>query len=329
MMTVMAVAAIAVCGGVQCELPDESAGTELDYSAMSGFVLEDGDGLLAKYAPIILVEGYDKPYNRVGTPTARFDKQGEEEIFVDPAVPTYYTQIQEWKSETASYTNLIYRVHFERSKSNRKSADGGSGRNVGAIVVVTLNEENKPVFVNSVQTCGCFHAILPTTFTPASAYPDGWDTERYSVYGETLPGMMHYPEQFDAGIRPVMFLRDGNHRTADLLVASITSVRAKYQLVPAKYAPMEALKHLPLGDGETSFYYESGKNQGLVKGAYKRKEAILLGAWTGDGRIGQDRIYADDEELPRGFYTSIKRKEKDDSNMWDYAAFLELNGWKP
>ncbi len=320
---------VAALAATECPLPDPSAGTELDYSAMKGFVVEEGDAQFLRFAPVFLVEAYDNSYNRIGTPSARPDKKGREDIYVDPAHPTFYTELREWEGASAKFTNLIYRVHFEGSKSNSKSRDGGKGSNVGTIAIVSLNEAGKPVFFNSVQTCGCFHAILPTPFTPASAYPEAWDKEEFAVYGETLPGLVAYPDEFGPEVRPVVFLRDGNHRTADIQLASIASVREKYELVPAPMKPMESLKHLPLGDGETSFYFEDGKNKGLVKGAYKRAEGLLLGAWVGDSRVGQDRIYGSEEELPRGFYTTIKRSEKDESDMWDYAAFLALNGWKP
>lgn len=329
MFATIVAAVIAVQGATQCLLPDPSAGTELDYSAMKGFVLEEGDPLIVRFAPIFLVEAYDKSYNRVGTPSARLGRKGEEEIYIDPGTPMYYVETLRWKSESASYTNLVYRVHFEMSKRNSKSRDGGKGRNVGAIVIVTLDEADNPVYVNSVQTCGCFHAVLPTAFTPTGAFPEGWDKDEFHVYGETLPGLMKYPENFGEDVRPVIFLRDGNHRTADMQVASIGSVRESYELIGAKVAPMESLKHLALGDGETSFYYEAGKNKGLVKGAFKRVEALLLGSKIGDNRVGQDRIYGPEDELPRGFYTTLNRSEKDISDMWDYDSFLALNGWKP
>jgi hypothetical protein len=89
------------------------------------------------------------------------------------------------------------------------------------------------------------------------------------------------------------------------------------------------LFHLPLPDGrETAFFYEDGKNKGLVKGAYKRREALLLGLVTGDGRVGQDRVYGGKDDVPRGFYTSINPLKKGESDMWDYAAFLGQADWR-
>jgi hypothetical protein len=223
----------------------------------------------------------------------------------------------------------VYRVHFEASKDNGFSRNGGKGDNVGLLLVVTLNEEGQPCWFNAVGTCGCFHAILPTSFLPKSAYPEGWDTKLQAVYGEHLPGLMAYPADFDETVRPIVYVRSGSHRVADLQVASIDAVKEKFSLEAAKMSPIEQLRHLPLGEGETSFYYEDGDMKGLVKGAYKRGEALLLGAIMRDGRIGQDRIYASEEELPRGFYTTINPTKKEDSDMWDYRAFLEQNGWKP
>lgn len=329
MNAVLCAMLIAHLGATSCPLPDPSAGTALDYTDMQGYVAMEGDPLFARFAPIILVENHTDTLNRVGTPAARYAADGSEEVYVDPSQPTYYVQQIEWKSDAHTYTNLVYRVHFEASKDNDLSRNGGKGENVGLLVVVTLNEDGKPCWINTVGTCGCFHAILPTSFLPEAAYPKGWDTKQQTVYGEHLPGLVAYPAEFDETVRPVVFVRKGSHRVADLQVASIDSVKEKYTLSAAAMAPIEQLKHLPLGDGETSFYYEEGDMKGLVKGAYKRGEALLLGAVMRDGRIGQDRIYASEDELPRGFYTTINPVKKEESDMWDYRAFLEQNGWKP
>lgn len=328
MLSALAVAAMFSLGGASCPLPDARAGTALDLDSIKGFVVSEGDGLLARFAPVILVEDYEQTYNRVGAPAARLDEDGDEDIYVDPARPVYYTQVQEWQGEKGKYTNLIYRVHFEMSIGNPKSANGGKGYNVGLMTVVTLDEQQRPLLVNVVHTCGCFHAILPTTFLPAEDYPEGWSVESYSTYGETLPGLIKYPESFDKDVRPVLYLRGGSHRVVDIQLASIDSVREKYELFPATLEPVEALEHLKLGDGETSFFYTEGKNKGLVKGAIKKKESILLGAFIGDTRVGQDRKFGGEDEVPRGFYTTINPIKKDESDMWDYNAFLHQNGWK-
>lgn len=322
---------LAVLGSATCPLPDPRAGTELRYDTMKGFVVSQGeDALLTRFAPVVIAEEYAQSYNRVGMPAARREKNGDEDVYIDPDKPVYYTRIIEWEGAHGRYRNLIYRMHFEKSLSNKQSTNGGEGDNVGLMVVVTLDEKDRPVFVNAVHTCGCFHALLPTTFTPQEEFPGDWKDETHEVWGEQLPARMSFPEDFGEGVRPVLFLRDGSHRVADIQVAEVASVRERYELVEATMQPDEALRHLPLpGGGETSFFYEEGKKKGLVKGAYKRKEALMLGLVTGDGRVGQDRIYGGADEVPRGFYTTINPRKKDESDMWDYRSFLEQNGWKP
>ena len=61
---------------------------------------------------------------------------------------------------------------------------------------------------------------------------------------------------------------------ADMQVGSIDSVKAKYKLIESPMESADALYHLPLGKGETSFFYTDGKNKGLVKGAYKEPATV-------------------------------------------------------
>lgn len=328
MNSLLAASLLFAMGAGTCALPDERAGTALDFSTVEGFALTQGDTLLERFAPVFLVEGYGESMNRIGAPAARFDKDGEEEIYIDPDHPVYFTQTREFETAHGKFTNLIYRVHFEMSTGNGYSTNGGKGYNVGLMAIVTLDAAEKPVLLNIVHTCGCFHALLPTTYTPNGALPEGWSKEKRRVYGETLPGMVRYPDEFLPEARPVIYLREGSHRAVDVQVGSLDGIRERYTLHEVATAPMDALEHLKLGDGETSFYYTEGKNRGLVKGAMKKRETVLLGAVVGDSRAGQDRIYGGADELPRGFYTTIKPGAQDESDMWDYAAFLDYNGWK-
>ena len=228
---------------------------------------------------------------------------------MDPSKATCYTQVKEWQGDHGAYTNLIYRVHFEESASDSKSIGINAGKNTGLLLIITLNADKKPVLMNAVHTCGCFHALFPTNYLDASLYPEDWDRDKQKVYGETPPGFVSFPETGDA--HPVFFLRGGSHRVTDVNAASIETLRTRFELLPMTLAPMDALKHLPLGDGETSFYYESGRKKGLVKGAGKSGESVLFGAWMGDANVGQDREYGSKDETGRLFYTTLNRMDKD------------------
>lgn len=55
------------------------------YSADGG-----GDEILNRYAPLFMVHGYSAVYNRIGRPAARYDNQGNEQIFIDSENPVIY-----------------------------------------------------------------------------------------------------------------------------------------------------------------------------------------------------------------------------------------------
>jgi hypothetical protein len=319
---------LAAVNAETCPLPDASAGTPLSLTDIMGFAAMDGDALFLRFAPIVLVENYSQTYNRIGKPSARHDKNGKEELYINPDTPVFYTQKETWEGDRGTYTNLIYRFHFEETLSDGKAASISTGKNTGLMVIVTLNAEERPLWLNLVHTCGCFHAIVPTNYLPESLYPVKWDIAMQTVYGEQLPGKIDFPETGGEDVHPVIFLRSGSHRVTDISAATMEAVQTGYELKPVAVEPMTALKHIPLGDGETSFYYESGRNKGLVKGAIKKKESVLFGAWMGDSRVGQDREFGTKEDTGRLFYTTLNPLKKQASDMSDYKGFLELNGWK-
>ncbi len=309
-----------------CATTDENA-QGMGNSAV--YVYGEEEGLLGEFAPIFLVEHDEKSYNKIGTPSARHTETGREEIFIDSAVPTIYHQTRIFQTEKGKYTNLIYRVHFERSPFTWRPFNASAGHNVGAMAVVTLNEDRQPVYLTTVQSCGCYHAITPTSFLDTDAYPDEWDANGDRVYGEKLPGLLEYPEPFATGSRIVIVIRDGTHRTKDIRISRLEDLDAGTRVVRAQVADIEALKSLVLGDETTSFYHTKGRKRGLVKGAHKPWETLLFGLWAWDANVGQDREYASKEEGGRRFYSTLSASKKKRSDMWDYEGYLKHNGWKP
>lgn len=318
---IVVLSALSGCATVNSE--STVAGTTTAY------VREGNDGLLAAFAPVFVIEHDEKPYNKIGTPSARYNDSGHEEIYVDPSKPTIYEQIRTFETEESQYTNLIYRVHFEKSPFTWIPFNASAGHNVGAIAVVTLDEDENPVFLTTVQSCGCYHAITPTNRLDPDAYPADWTGEPVIVYGEHLPARVKFPDPLTPETRIVITIRDGTHRTKDISVARLDELANSYHIVEAAHAPMESLKELPLDDGSTSFYHTKGRKRGLVKGAYKPWETLLFGLWAWDSHVGQDREYASKADSGRRFYTTLSAWKKEDSDMWDYAGYLRHNGWKP
>ena len=152
------------------------------------YVARDDGTLLARYAPIFVLQTYADSYNRIGTPSARL-VGGKEEVYVDPNRPVIYAEHREFRTARGAYTNLIYRVHFERIPFPALT----TGRNVGIFVIVTLDQQQRPVLVTTLHTCGCYLVFIPTCFLPQDALPHGWNAGGQNRWGEQLPGMLQLP----------------------------------------------------------------------------------------------------------------------------------------
>ncbi|NNL65856.1 MAG: hypothetical protein HKP30_06420 [Myxococcales bacterium] len=285
-----------------------------------------GESLLDRHAPIFVTEDAHESWNRIGTPSARRDEDGEETIYVDPEVPTIYRRQLSFEAGGHRYTNLLYRVHFEGSPFTWIPFNAGAGKNVGLFAVITLDAAERPVWVTTVHTCGCYHAILPTDRLPHAAWPADWDPEGIDVYGERLPGVLRWSEAGDRA-RVVVRLRGGSHRVMDVGVASASAIAEAHATRRANVRPIADLDALPLGEGTTSFFHEDGRKRGLVKGAWKPLETLLFGAWIRDFHVGRDRRYGPRDQTQL-FYTTLNPLRKERSDMWDFAHFLELEGWK-
>ncbi|MBI2424107.1 MAG: hypothetical protein HYV27_14850 [Candidatus Hydrogenedentes bacterium] len=307
-----------------------SADAATEGQETRAYVVGQEESLLARYAPVFVVDANDLSYNAIGTPKANKNKRGKETVYIDPAEPAVYGGVHTFETSKGTYTNLFYRVHFERSPFTWAPFNASAGHNVGFFTVITLGPGEKPYYVNTVQSCGCYHAVTPTNLLPADQFPAGWDQSGFENYGEHVPGILNYPEDGNGGVRLAVFLRSGVHRARDLQMLPMANIERDYDPIVAPLRPLEDLKHLPVaGGGETSLYYTKGYKRGLVKGAYKPWETVLFGLWTGDAHVGQDREYGTKDETGRLFYTTLSRSKKKASDMSDYAGFLELNGWKP
>lgn len=294
--------------------------------AEAAYWLEPSDSLISQFTPVFLIEENSKHYNKIGTPSARYSTTNREEIYVDTTVPTVYHETHTFSTDQGTYTNLVYRIHFVKTPIAWVPLNVGAGKNVGAMVVITLNEDEQVIFVSTVQTCGCYHAIVPTNHLRKAAYSEDWSPNGRMVYGEYIPGRLIFPE--GDGHRLVVSIRSGTHRTKGLSVMSLDEIQQKHPMVKMALAPMASLKSLPLGESTTSFYYEKGRKRGLVKGAHKPIEKILFGLWTWDSHVGVDREYGAKEDVGRRFYTTLNFSKKKKSDMWHYANYLNFNGWK-
>lgn len=289
------------------------------------YVVQDTTTIQGRHAPIFLIENNDVAYNRIGTPQASVADDGKETIRVDPGQATFYVRQQAFTTPGGTYTNLIYRVHFAEVPGGWAPFHLTAGKNVGLLVVITLNPRHEPLLITTVHTCGCYLAFVPTSFLSADTWPQGWNKGRQEVYGENLPGFLDAAGGPSGGVRPFIVLRDGTHRVKDIRWSEVGAIAP---VVQTGFQPLEALEMLELGNGTTTSFYETfGNRRGYVKQSYKRRERLLMSWWALDWRVGEDKKLGLDKTDGIEFYTSLKPWARSASDMRDFAAFLKYWGW--
>lgn len=283
-----------------------------------------GEKTAERWSPAFVVSNHADTFNRIGRPTVRQGDNGNEEVFIDSEKPVVYFMQRPLSTDRGTYTNLIYRIHFPEVPYSLIPFNLTAGKNVGLIVVVTLNTDNLPVLVTTAHTCGCYNAIVPTQYLPRDAFPEDWKEETLDVYGEQLPPLLSFKEVESPQI--LVYLRPGVHRVMGLEVRDMHDLNApSYRIIPMPIEAMEQLERLPVGNGTTSLYYPEGALKGHVKGSVKPWETLLLSLVSMDLFVGADKAYAD---TGNPFYTSLKPWRRNDSNMWDFPRFLHYWGWR-
>lgn len=274
--------------------------------------------------PVFILYDADSPHNRIGTVEA-VHKNDEVQVVVNGLEPTLYTAVRQFSTARATYTNHIYRIHFEETPHGLFPFHLTAGKNPGLLVIITMNQSQQPLLVTTVNTCGCYAAVVPFGWLDEALYPDDWPDETQSIYGEKLPSRLDkiFPDQ-----QVEILIRPDVHRVMDVRVATGEG-SAHNQIVVAPEIPLDVLRHLSIpGGGETSFYYANWPLRGHVKGAVKWWELLLLSVPSLDLLVGMDKDYGDTGLTGNAFYTSLQPWYRAASDLNDFAGFLQFNGWK-
>lgn len=296
----------------------------------TAYIPARGSSLLARFAPVFLVEDDHIPHNRIGTPVACKDQEGTVHISIDPDQPAFYTQQVPFQTGNGTYTNLIYRIHFQETPFGLSPFYLTSGKNVGLLVIVTVNAQQQPVLITSVHACGCYLAFTPTTSLPQEAFPADWNKESQKIYGESLPGILTLTtDQPHDGRTPrtVMAIRADTHRVMEIFQEEEIKLAERYQAVITPLLPMQALQTLSVDGTTTSFFETEGARKGHVKGSRKPRERLFMSWWTMDWYIGEDKAYGPGEITGTTFYTSTKFWAREQSDMRNFPRFLHYWGW--
>ena len=277
-----------------------------------------------RHSPVFTLYGADRQYNRIGTVEAVHEK-GEVQVVVNGAEPTVYTAVKQLSTARSTYTNHIYRIHFEKPPYSLIPFHLTAGKHPGLLVIITVNASRQPLLVTTVNTCGCYAAVIPTAWLDEALYPDDWPGDTQSIYGEKLPARL---ERVSLAQQIEIFIRPDVHRVMDVRVATREDLLQR-EVILAPQVPTAALRHLPVpGGGKTSFYYANWTLQGHVKGAVKWWEMLLLSLPSLDLLVGMDKDYGDTGLTGNPFYTSLQPWYRSVSDLNDFAAFLQFNGWQ-
>lgn len=291
---------------------------------------DQSDSLLMRYAPLFLAYDFEKSYNRIGKPEAEKNNDGKIHISINPEKPVIYTLEQTFSTSRASYTNLIYRVHFPKVPFSLIPFNLTMGKNVGLMVIVTLDHQQNPVLVSTVHTCGCYLAIIPTTYLSENAIPECRKEKEglLDVFGEVLPPILDFKDTSNP--RLLVHLRPEVHRVMNLEIVDDQKIEnfSNFSIISVPLSPMEKLEELAVNGDNVSFYYESGLLKGHVIGSVKPWETMFLSLISFDLFVGADKAYDDPQKTGNPFYTSIKPWNRHKSNMWNFADFLGFWGWE-
>jgi hypothetical protein len=300
------------------ELPTDSA--KAAYEALDNPALQVDP-------PAFLVYGYQEDFNRIGRPAVRAAAGQAAAVYIDTRKPVLYSMQRSFSTSKGSYLNRIYRIHFPGVPFSLVPFNLTAGNNSGLMVVITYNQQQQPVLVTTVHTCGCYLSILPTNYLERDAFPDSWQDRPVDVYGETLPPLL----DFGSAENPVLMvhLRPEVHRVMNLGVVDKKRLQnSSYLTITMSVAAMDTLERLDSARGPTNFYYEQGWRKGHVKGSWKPLETIFLSWLSLDLFVGSDKIYADPQIWDNRFYTSLKPWRRQESDMWDFVRFLTYWGWR-
>jgi hypothetical protein len=280
--------------------------------------------VLVALAPSFLLQGTQLFHNRIGRVEASREK-GREVVGINADIPVIYTGSRFFSTDKGTYTNLVYRVHFSATPFSLIPFYLGAGRNVGLLVILTLDTQYRPLLVTTVNTCGCYAVSIPTELVSPAFFPDDWPPAQISVYGESLPARI---KSVQANETIQVKVRSDVHRVMDIRVIP-RDTGLPTPVLPAEVVGLETLKRLPVNDGTvTSLYYEHWPLAGHVKGAMKPWESLSLSLVSLDFFVGMDKDFGDTREGGSRFYTSLKPWNRSASDMNDFAAYLRFNGWK-
>lgn len=212
------------------------------------------DVLLAAFAPVVELER-DAGHNRIGTPV--WQRPGRPTVNISQ--PRVYGDVAQTRFAGATVTQLQYVFWFSsRPKSNPLDLLGG--RLDGMTLRITLDAEGRPMLLESMHNCGCYHQHYPLQGLVARQAPD---------YAEP-PLVLDSAGPPTGQKRLTVTLRDRSHYLRRVYLSEPSQGRPG----PAQeylLSDYDELRSLPAEEGRRSLF----ESDGLVAGT-ERDERVLF-----------------------------------------------------
>lgn len=214
------------------------------------------DAIIAAYAPVIELKR-DAAHNRIGTPLWTSDRQPN----VNTAQPRVFHAMDGVRFG-GTVLPRIYYVYWFNSRPKSNPLDLLGGRLDGMTLRLTLGDDGRPLLLESLHNCGCYHQYYPLR-SLRQRVPAGYAEPPLVLPGTEMPAGRQ---------RLTVVLRDRSHYLRRLYLSeagqpSVEATATRYLL-----ADYDALRSLPV-DGQRRRSLFSA--DGLVPGT-RRDEQLLF-----------------------------------------------------
>jgi len=268
------------------------------------------DQLLYYYSPILVQGQGPKPGEKyqwsteddsIGKASLSVNEKGLLVTQIDTSQPTVYGFAKQSPLGTASHTQLTYVVWYPRHPRT-KIVDVEAAPIDSGVLRITLDQQNQPLFYESVLACGCYHKVFAESWVETSAIQAYGPPERgkhFSLEKNSsmkldweVAGLVNTPR--DMPTRPVVFVSAGEHRNIGIHSASSFNWAASSNRTrPYRLAPYQELTSVPIAGTVQQASIFNAENDQQVLGADRLEKYIFM--WIGTDDAGHPR--RDDEIL--------------------------------
>jgi hypothetical protein len=263
----------------------------------------DPETLTTYYAPILVQQRvdtraqrfpYPAEYDLIGEAHLRREGSGKLKSYVAGS-PKIYAIFKRLPIDGRQHVQLTYTAWYP-AHPKMKAIDLEEAEVDSCVLRLTLDDDNAPLFYETIAACGCFHKVFVERWVEEAArstYGPPEVKKKYCVERNVkdaiaweVAGVVDEPREQPR--RPVVFLKAGDHKVIGMGSAArlrVPDAAEKHPYDMTSYADLYAIQ--VDGSGETAAFFDMS-NGGKVRGAERRKEKFFL-SLIGVDAAGQPR----------------------------------------